>query len=155
MSSADVVFMKVQRILTGHYKLKVQLEDGSLFVSFTDMSTTGMVRVVEWGKDAEGEPQSIVVIECPVLVDVPITPQLFEWVARHGAARYFGAIRLTEGNDASKAILTMTHTLLGDTLDPEELGTALFLTLRDADKLDDELQKQFGGHRLADLRKKG
>jgi hypothetical protein len=153
MSSVDTVFMKVQRILTGHYKLKVQLDGDSLLVAFSDMSTTALVRVVEWGTNAGGESQSLVRIECPILVDVPATPALYEWVARNSALRHFGAIRLWDGEESSKVHLSMTHTLLGDTLDPEELGTALFLTLRDADQLDDELQKQFGGQRIADLRK--
>jgi hypothetical protein len=152
MTSIDDVLLKVQRILTSHYKLQIRLSDQQVVVGFSDMSTVCFLRVTDGGKNPNGEPISFVQLDCPILIDVPLSPQLYEWIAKNGGLRHFGALRLTE-SEGSKGTLALTHTLLGETLDPEELGVPLFLMLRDADSLDDELQRQFGGSRVDDVRK--
>lgn len=144
-----MTMMKVQRILTGPMGLKISLQGNSIAVTFTDVSTRVNVSVTEWGKNKDGDPSSLVQLSCPILWEVDPSPALFEWIAK--SSYYFG--HLTAHDDSSapgKLFLMMSHTLLGDYLDEEELSSAMYAMLGTADNLDDELKGKFGGKRLAD-----
>ena len=149
MANVDMTMMKVQRILTGPMGLRISLQGNSIAVTFTDVSTRVNVSVTEWGKNKDGDPSSLVQISCPILWEVDPSPALFEWIAK--SSYYFG--HLTAHDDSSapgKLFLMMSHTLLGDYLDEEELSSAMYAMLGTADNLDDELKGKFGGKRLAD-----
>lgn len=149
MANVDMTMMKVQRILTGPMGLKISLQGNSISVTFTDVSTRVNVSVTEWGKNKDGDPSSLVQLSCPILWEVDPSPALFEWIAK--SSYYFGHV--TAHDDASspgKLFLMMSHTLLGDYLDEEELSSAMYAMLGTADNLDDELKGKFGGKRLAD-----
>jgi hypothetical protein len=60
---------------------------------------------------------------------------------------HFGHLSLTENKDDNRLKLWLTHSLLGDYLDVEELKTAVAGMASNADRLDDELQARFGGDR--------
>lgn len=150
-TTTDTVLLKVQRILTGHFQLKVSLVGEQLVVRFADQSTIGTVTVVPRGSSADSGPKTYVHIDCPILFDVPCTPALYEWVARNACERWIGGIRMQAGSTPELASLSMVYTLVGDTLDPVELGAALLVPLHDADQLDDELKAQFGGKTFADM----
>jgi hypothetical protein len=108
------------------------------------------VSVTDWGTDKNGDPQTLVQLSSPILWEVEPTPALFEYIAR--SSYYFGHITVYDDSDApGKLFLLMSHTLLGDYLDEEELSSALYAILGTADKLDDELKQKFGGKRLADF----
>ena len=49
-----------------------------------------------------------------------------------------------------KFTLWLTHSLLGDYLDIEELKSAVATMANTADRLDDELKAKFGGERYDD-----
>jgi hypothetical protein len=149
VANVDQTMMKVQRILTGPMGLRIQLAGNSISVSFTDVSTRVNVGVTEWGTNKDGDPASLVQISSPILWEVEPTPALFEWIAKQ--SYYFGHITAHDDTSApGKLFLLMSHTLLGDYLDEEELSSALYAILGTADKLDDELKGKFGGKRLAD-----
>ena len=151
MANVDATMMKVQRILTGPMGLRISLSGNTVTVSFTDVSTRVNVSVTDWGKNKDGDPSSLVQLSCPILWEVDPTPALFEWVARQGGNYYFGHVSVQDDNSApGKLFLMMSHTLLGDYLDEDELSSALYAMLGTADKLDDELKGKFGGKRLAD-----
>jgi hypothetical protein len=58
-TTADTVLLKVQRILTGHFQLKVSLVGEQLVVRFADQSTIGTVTVVPRGSSADSGPKTM------------------------------------------------------------------------------------------------
>ena len=151
MATVEQTTMKVQRLLTGPLGLKIGLERDIFSIVFSDLSTSVQIRIHEWVKDQEGEPQTLVLISSLILKDVKPTPALFEWVARHGGTRWFGHVEVADDqNSPGKVILVFAHTLLGDYLDEKELGHGVFGILQGANEWDDELQKKFGGKRWVD-----
>ena len=151
MATVDQTMMKVQRILTGPMKLRIQLQGNTMYVQFSDSSTQVSLTVADWGPNKDGEPRSLVNISSPILWSVPPTPQLFEWIAREGGRYYFGHVTAADDiRDQGKVFLSMNHTLLGDYIDEEELASSMYAVLNTADQLDDELQKRFGGKRWSD-----
>ncbi len=152
MANVDQTMMKVQRILTGPMGLRVSLQGNTMHVTFSDVSTRVSVGVTDWGVDKNGDPQSLVQLSSPILWEVDPSPALFEWIAREGGNFFFGHISAHDDTSApGKVFLLMSHTLLGDYLDEEELSSAMYGVLGTADKLDDELKQKFGGKRLADF----
>jgi hypothetical protein len=130
--------------------LRISLEDDVIIVRFNDVSTQMNVRVLDWGKNADGDPRSLVRLSSPILWEVDPSPALFEWMAK--SSYYFGHLAAHDDSSApGKLFLVMSHTLLGDYLDEAELSSALYAILGTANELDDELQARFGGKRLADF----
>jgi hypothetical protein len=151
MADLDMTMMKVQRILTGPMGLRISLQGTTITVTFQDSSTRVNINFTDWGKNKAGDPSTLVQISSPLLWEVDPTPQLYEWIAREGGKYYFGHVTAYDDSSAAgKLFLNMSHTLLGDYLDEEELHWALYSLLNTADKLDDELKGKFGGKRLAD-----
>lgn len=152
MATVEQTMMKVQRILTGPMGLRIQLDGNAMTVSFSDVSTQVRVQVVDWGTNSDGDPRSLVRVAAPILWGVRPSAELYEWVAREGGGYLFGhVVVFDDGENPGSVFLLMTHTLLGDFLDEEELSAAMWGVLSTADNLDDELQQRFGGKRLADL----
>ena len=152
MASVDQTMMKVQRILTGPMGLRIQLAGNTMSVTFTDTSTQVNLSVADWGVSKDGEPRALVRISSPILWSVQPTPELYEWIAREGGIYYFGHVTAADDiRDAGKVFLAISHTLLGDYLDEEELASAMYGVLNTANDLDDQLQKRFGGKRWADF----
>jgi len=151
MATVEQTTLKVQRLLTGPMGLRIQLEGDLIGVKFTDVSTQVHIRIIDWGKDKDGQPQTLVRISSPLLRGVQPTPALYEYLARESPSLWFGSIRVWD-DEETKGMVSMTlgHTLLGDFLDEEELRVAVFRILNSADELDDELQKRFGGKRWSD-----
>jgi len=148
MATVEQTMMKVQRILTGPMGLQVTLSKDVFILRFDDVSTAVHIRVQEWTKDREGNPQTLVVISAMILHGVKPTPALYEWVARQGGSRWFGHVEVYDDEQPGTVHLIMSHTLLGDYLDERELDTAIGSVLLSADEWDDELQTTFGGKRL-------
>ncbi len=67
MATVEETMMKVQRILTGPMGLRISLEGDRFFVEFRGSSTAVQLRVVDWGKDKEGEPRTLVLISSTIL----------------------------------------------------------------------------------------
>ena len=152
MSDVDQTMMKVQRILTGPMGLRISLQGNSISVTFSDSSTRVNVGIQDYGVNKAGDPSSLVQLSAPILWEVDPSPALYEWIAREGGKYYFGHVTAYDDSSAAgKLFLNMSHTLLGDYLDEEELHWALYAILGTADKLDDELKEKFGGKRLADF----
>jgi hypothetical protein len=142
--------MKVQRILTGPMGLRVMLEGEKFSVTFKDASTSVVIRVMDGGKDREGEPRTYVLITSTILREVKPSAELFEWVARQGGSKWFGHVEVHDEPQTGTVYLMMSHTLLGDYLDEKELEAAMWVVFSSADGWDDELQKKFGGKRWMD-----
>jgi len=152
MADLDTTMMKVQRILTGPMGLRISVQGSTLSVAFSDSSTRVNLTFTDWGVNKAGDPSTLVGLSSPLLWEVDPSPALFEWIARDGGKFYFGHVTAHDDSSApGKLFLIMSHTLLGDYLDEEELHWALHTLLQTADKLDDELKEKFGGKRLSDF----
>ena len=151
MATVDQTMMKVQRLLTGPMALQIQLMGDFIRVTFTDSSTAVHLRIVDWGTTKDGEPRTLVRISAPVLYGVKPEPALYEYLVREAPQKWFGSIIVADdANSAGMLVVSMVHTLLGDYLDEDELGAAMYGVLGAADELDDTLQKRFGGKRWID-----
>lgn len=151
MATVDQTMLKVQRLLTGPGGLKIQLRGETIAVAFTDVSTEVHIRIVDWGKNKDGEPRSLVLITSPILRGVTPTPALYEYLVREAPRLWFGAVQVYEdSNNPGTVHLLLSHTLLGDYLDEEELMAAMYGVMHSADELDDLMQKRFGGKRWKD-----
>jgi len=138
--SGAVTRSKVQQYLTRNFSSVNIDEDGDF--SLRNGSARIFVRVVV----REGVDWTHVSLWAPVLRGVKETPAVFEYVALHADDYVFGhlhAIRFDDG-----IAIGLSHNLLGDYLDEDELGRAVGGMLGVADEIDDELKTQFGGTRF-------
>jgi hypothetical protein len=105
-------------------------------VSFAHGSSCLFVGVEDWN----GHP--VVQLSLPVLLGADPTHALLMRVATEGTY-LFGHLMVVERDGLIDVILT--HSLLGDHLDPPELQLAVGLMTEVADEIDDQLASQFGG----------
>ena len=146
MADLNVVTAKVQRILAKNWRVELE-SDGAFLVWF---ESTGC-RITCQQKDDEDDGIVIIKVTAPILFNVPVTNDLFRWVATDGADQMFGNAHLFLDESETTASLFFTEMLLGDYLDEEELNWAVSSVGFTADRLDDELLPVFGGRRTADL----
>jgi hypothetical protein len=130
---------KVQRYLTSNFNSVMVDSQGDF--SFQIQSARLFIRVQDWTED-----KTIVRVFSPMLLDVPVTQQLKDYVALEGGNYVFGAVSMQVQED--KAQLMFSHTILGDYLDEEELLTSCKAVGATAEHLDDKLKEQFGGRRF-------
>ena len=142
-ANVDMVKSKVQAILTDHGPVQID-RDGDF--SFGAGSTRVFVRVLAHPNDEA----TLISIFAPVLFDVPLTPEFYEYLAKLSDAMVFGHLTLAPGSTDEFGFLLVTHTLLGDYVDDEELLYAVYAVANSADHFDDSLQEQFGGKRFED-----
>jgi hypothetical protein len=75
--------------------------------------------------------------------DVPRSPELYRWVATHPAG--FGRISIVERDGTEEVDILVSHDLLGNTLDTDELGMALAGVNDVAEHSASEVSERFGG----------
>lgn len=126
---------KVQRLLTELLN-NVQIDKDGRF-HFRHESSHVFVRVREWNEN------TLVDVFAPTNFSVPTSPELFKYLALNSDSYVFGHFGALETEKGVNIIFT--HTLLGDTLDPDELKWAVFGVAASADKVDDEIRTKFGG----------
>jgi hypothetical protein len=136
---------KVQRMLTGMVGTLEIDPDGDF--TFPYESTRVWVSVLPW----DGQELTLVRVLSIPLWFIPGSPALFERVAIDANLMRFGALGLHKHEEAGTYNLNFSHTLIGETLDPEELGHAVGAVATTADQLDDEYLAAFGGKRWVDL----
>jgi hypothetical protein len=141
MTTTEEVRNKVQRILSQNWNTRLG-SDGEFMVDHG--STACRIHCVEGVNDS-----TWIILQAPILIDVPLSNGLYQYVATTGNSGIgFGTMHVNPNEDASTGWLWYSHTLLGDFLDPEELNQGIMMVLARADRLDNELQPQFGGKRL-------
>ena len=134
----------VELWLSERFKGVEERDDGRIFVPRFG-STALFVSV----KEAFQGKHVTVVLESPVLVDVPITRELLEYIGYKSGVYLFGHLAAV-GHEGvgTPGHLIFRHTLLGDSLDKEELALTAGLVAATANRLDDDLQVRFGGRRF-------
>lgn len=113
--------------------------------------TSGSSRAYVSVKEHPNNDSTLVDIWAPFLHDVEMTPALFEYIALYNGRLVFGHLEIHPRKDTNTCLLVVRHRLLGDYLDQEELAYSVFGVVGSADELDDEMQSEFGGKRIADL----
>jgi hypothetical protein len=91
-----------------------------------------------------GEKKAGVEIFSYVVVDVEVTDDLMRYLLTYNLKLILGGFGLAIGEDGRGAVL-LTHTILGDTMDREELYASVSAIARVADDLDDRIVTAFGG----------
>lgn len=138
MSDVEGVKERVQAFLASVGTVTID-RDGDFVVEAG--STRAFVTVRPHGN---GEA-TVVVITAPVLLNVPLTPELYRHIAVNSSEYFFGHLMLIELEGKNTGLVLMRHTLLGDYLDKDELFYAVFGVASSADEVDDQLRAQFGG----------
>src|SRR5690348_14659836 len=110
---------EVQRLLVDDLKLNgAQLTPSGGF-SFRVESAEVFIDVL--ARDEGESADTIVSIYSPVGIEVPMTPELFEYVAVNSSNWYFGHLSVRQDKDSpGRCYVEMSHNLLGDFMDPPE-----------------------------------
>jgi hypothetical protein len=103
----------------------------------------------------QDEPRVVfVTLTAPVAFFVPVTPALFEKIARESDRWYFGHLCMSvyeeEGEHKGTAYVYLTETLVGDFLDPQELTIPVLALANTANAMDEDFVTEFGGVKYAD-----
>jgi type III secretion system-like peptide-binding chaperone len=106
------------------------LQEGSTFV---------YVRVF-----AIGDKKAGVEVFSYVVSDVRVTEDLMRYLLTYNLKLILGGFGLAIGEGGKGAVL-LTHTILGDTMEREELYASVSAIARVADDLDDHIVRTFGG----------
>src|SRR3954453_2822821 len=134
MSNLDAVKATVQQLLVEDLKLNgVKLTPSDGF-SFQVESAEVFVDVMERGEQPNLD--TIVAIYSPVGIEVPMSPELFGYVALNSANWFFGHLAVRPDQDApGRCYVQMSHNLLGDYMDPPEFKAALIGLAASAEEL--------------------
>ena len=149
MASLTEVTAKVQRILANNWRVELRAS-GGFFVRLESTGCRITCHQRPDDDDDDDERPVYIAISAVILLDVPVTNDLFRWVATEGADYRFGNAHLYLDESETTAQLFFSHTLLGDYLDAEELNHAVAAVGFTADRLDDELLPVLGGRRAID-----
>ena len=137
---------KVHQWLSEMFKGVEQRDSGVLFVP--GFGSTALFVSVE---DVFRDQHVLVRVDAPILLDVPVTNELLQYMGMKSNDFVFGSFTLLLDSDAARTgILAFRQTLLGDALDKVELEVATTIVALTADELDDNLQRRFGGQRYYD-----
>lgn len=128
------------RSLFGEINVKVMedtfaLQEGSTFV---------YVRAF-----AIGDKKAGVEVFSYVVTDVKVTEELMRYLLTYNLRLILGAFGLSIGEDGKGAVV-LTHTILGDSMDSDELYGSVSAIARVADDLDDQIVASFGGKTALD-----
>jgi T3SS (YopN, CesT) and YbjN peptide-binding chaperone 1 len=137
-TDVNTVRARVQGMLTQLVGSVSIDRDGNFF--FQQGSTQVFVRMLD------KEDFVVADVFAPVLWDVPVTPELYKYVAEATNSWLFGHLMMFMNEDGN-ANLFFKHDLLADYIDSEELDATVACVALNADELDDELKGRFGGKR--------
>ena len=147
MATVEESTQKVQRILVSKFNKVILLEDG---FAIERGSTRVKIEIKDFGKDSDGNPDSLVHLWAPIGREIPATPEFFRWAATEAQGYRFGATIVYENEDKTQCSAVFAHSLLADFLDPGELENAIWMVAGTADDLDDKIHDQFGGKSWTD-----
>lgn len=138
MTKTETVHQRIGEILAASGYPFTTDDDGRYRVSRG--SSAVFIRAHEWQ-----ERFVMVELVCPVLDEVELSEGLLEKLNALNEKLYFGKAywRARE--------VWLAHNLLGDHLDASELVSCVGMMAVVADRIDDELQKRFGGKRFSDF----
>jgi hypothetical protein len=142
MSIIEDVRKKVQRIITDTMG-RVEIDRDGDFVLHHE-SAVVFIRL----RPMNDKPDANIVINAfsPMVVNVPITPDVYKWVATEGQYYHFGHCKMFLNDDNEKlGRILFGHSIVGNDLDPNELQNLIYSTMVVANELDNMLKDKFGG----------
>jgi hypothetical protein len=96
--------------------------------------------------DADGAP--IVAVWAVTNVDVPASPELYEFVAKNADNWLFGHLGAKE--ESGKVLVALSHRFAGDFLDAEEFRGAVGAIAVTARQIDGDIKEKFGGRLIVE-----
>lgn len=96
-----------------------------------------------------GEKKAGVEVFAYVVVDVEVTEQLMRYLLTYNLRLILGGFGLARG-EGDKGTVLLTHSILGDSMDSEELYGSVSAIARVADDLDEQIVTAFGGQTALD-----
>ena len=138
----EEVRKKVQRILTDELG-RVEIDRDGDYVLHHE-SAVVFVSLQERGEEANVD--IIIRAFCPLVVNVPITNEVFKWVATEGQSFFFGncGIFLEDENEKFGRI-NFGYSIVGNDLDPNELQNLIYSVMFTGNNLAEVLKGKFGG----------
>jgi len=91
-----------------------------------------------------GDKKAGVEVFSYVVVDVDVTERLMRYLLTYNLKLILGGFGLAIGENGKASVL-LTHTILGDTMQRDELYASVSAIARVADDLDDQIVADFGG----------
>jgi len=139
MSSIKQVQAKIQKILTKELG-SVEIDEGGRFIVRNESAVTFLEVIEGFGDDGV-----IVDIDCPLVTEVPLTNELFKYVATEGQMFAIGGLLVDIDENNSTGWIMFSYSLIADDLDESELMHSVLGISYISNKLDNELQQRFGG----------
>jgi len=133
--------MEVQQMLQ-QWLGSIEIDQEGDFI-IRNGSSVSFGRVVDWG-----DGDVIFSVFCPMLVEVPITPQILEYAATESFM--LGHMRVIPDDTGRSGMLQFEYRIVANDIDPSELQAAVTGVASVGDALDDELQGRFGGKKFTD-----
>ena len=91
-----------------------------------------------------GEKKAGVEVFSYVVIDVPVTEALMRYLLTYNLKLILGGFGLSIGPDGKASVL-LSHTILGDTMDKDELYASVSAVAGVANNVDDYIVATFGG----------
>lgn len=141
MALTDDVTKKVQRLLADEFGTVKVDRDGDFVVQHE--SAVLFIRVYP----VNDKPDADIVVRAfsPMIVNVPLTTDLYRWVATLGQEFFFGSCRIVEESDGKTGRVEFCYSIVGNDLDPNEIQNLVYRSIFTANSLDNELRAKFGG----------
>jgi hypothetical protein len=144
MTTVAETTAKVQRILID-YLGRVEIDDDGFTFEY------GSARVFVRIHAINDDQSTVVAVYAFPLREVPLTDEVYKWIATNADNYRFGHLAVYEKEDKpGVGSICFSHNLLGDFLDPEEVRWVVSAVRTSSDELDDELKAKFGGLRYED-----
>jgi hypothetical protein len=142
MSMIDEIRKKVQRILTDELG-RVEIDRDGDYVLHHE-SAVVFVSLQERGEEANVDV--IIRAFCPLVVNVPITTEVFKWVATEGQSFFFGScVLFLEDENEKFGRINFGYSIVGNDLDPNELQNLIYSVMFTGNTLAEVLKGKFGG----------
>jgi hypothetical protein len=139
MSAIDNTRNKVQRILTQLGRVELD-KDGDFVLRHE--SAVMFVEIVK----GFGDDGTLVRFTCPLVMNVPLTPAVFKWIAVDGQDFKIGSCGVwMDSEDSKTGSIAFSYTIVGDDVDESEVEAAAMVTLLTSNDLDNQLRDKFGG----------
>lgn len=139
MPAADIQ-PKVLQWLREMFNGVEEQDGGSIFVP-----GFGSTALFVYVQDVFENQHVRVLIDAPILIGVPVTKDLYEYIGYRSNDFVFGSFALVHSQGEKTGILVFRQTLLADALDKVELELASQVVAITADDLDNDLTVRFGG----------
>jgi len=133
-------YERVQQLMTELYGELYSTDDDFPGFAVDAGSTRVQIAVLPWG-----DSDACVKVFAWVIIGAELTPDLMKYLLQKNDETLFGGFGIDSEGD-----IFFKHAILATDLDKSELRATIGAVRFTADEHDDEIQKRWGGQRLAD-----